>query len=381
MLAVSGLSFSAMAQKSALNSAKSDYDSYSTLKGASPAIAGPKLQAAKESIDKASLHEKTKGDPLTWLTKAKIYSALAEADSTSASATLAEEAATAFTKAKELDTTGAQKEELAKTAQVLAYSQLIKGKGFLDNSKYAEAYKEFSKGLEYHPGDTTLNYAAGISAMNGKDNANAIARFKELTPTNYSQNENIYTWLSMLYMQEKDTVNALKTLNEGVSKFPNSKDLATKEIEFNLMAGKEKEVIEKINQQATKDPSNKLFPFYLGIAYNAANNLPKAEESYKKAIALDPAYTDAYINLGGLMMNRGIELYNKANKLPANKQTEYNAQMKLAMVEFDKAFPYLEKATELDAKSELALRNLKTYYQIKKNEAKMKEIDEKIKAL
>lgn len=381
MLAVSGISFTAMAQKSALNSAKSDYESYSTLKAASPALASPKIKSAKESIDKAVLHEKTKGDPLAWIVKAKVYAALAESDSTSSSAQLATEAASAFAKAKELDTDGVQKDEIAKAGQVLAYSQLMKGKTYLDAQKYSEAYTEFNKGLEYHPGDTTLNYAAGISAMNAKENANAIARFKELTPTKYSQNENIYSWLSMLYMQEKDTVNALSTLSEGIAKYPNSKELATKDIEFNLMAGKEKEVIEKINTQAAKDPSNKLFPFYLGIAYNAANDVAKAEESYKKAIALDANYTDAYINLGGLIMNRGIELYNKANKLPANKQKEYDAQMKLAMAEFDKALPYLEKSSELDPKSELALRNLKTYYQIKKNTAKMTEIDAKIKAL
>lgn len=380
-LAVMGMSVSAFAQKSAVNSAKSDYESYTTLRGASPQLAQPKLKSAKEAIDKAVLHDKTKNDAGAWTYRALIYADMAASDSTSAADQLTSEALTALNKAKELDTDGAQKENIQRATALLSQGQLIKGKAFYDKQKYAEAYKEFNKGLEYAPGDTTLNYAAAISAMYAKDNANAIARFKELLSTNYSALENIYSNLSALYMQVGDTTAAIKVAGEGAAKFPKSSDLATREIELSLMSGKQKEVIEKINAQAAKEPNNKIYPFYLGIAYNAANDNVKAEEAYKKAIALDPNYNDAYINLGGLIMNNGIEIYNKANKLPANKQTEYTATMKKAQAEFDRALPFLEKAVELNPKSELALRNLKTYYTIKNNKAKTDEIDAKIKAL
>ncbi|KAA8478512.1 hypothetical protein BDE36_2913 [Arcticibacter tournemirensis] len=380
-LAVIGMSVSAFAQKSAVSSAKSDYESYTTLRGASPQLAQPKLKSAKEAIDKAVLHEKTKNDAGAWTYRALIYADMAANDSTSAADQLTAEALTALNKAKELDNAGAQKENIQKAVTLLSQGQLIKGKNFYDKQQYAEAYKEFNKGLEYAPGDTTLNYAAAISAMYAKDNANAIARFKELLPTNYSALENIYSNLSALYMQVGDTTAAIKVAGEGAAKFPKSSDLATREIELSLMSGKQKEVIEKINAQATKEPNNKIYPFYLGIAYNAANENVKAEEAYKKAIALDPNYNDAFINLGGLIMNNGIEIYNKANKLPANKQTEYAATMKKAQAEFDRALPFLEKAVELNPKSDLALRNLKTYYTIKNNKAKADEIDAKIKAL
>lgn len=379
MLAISGISYTTMAQKSAVNSAKSDLESYSALKS-SPALGEPKLKAAKESIDKAVLHDKTKNDPLTWVVKAKVYAELA-ASAKEGGEALTKEAADALAKAKELDTAGAQKLAIQEAGLALSNAQLMKGKTFYDAQKWDEAYTEFNKGLEFNPGDTTLNYAAGISAMQAKNNDNAIARFSELLSTNYSALENIYSNLAILYMQKGDTTNALKTANEGVAKFPKSTELATREIEFNLMAGKEKEVISKIEDQSAKDPSNKLFPFYLGIAYNSAGQLDKSEEAYKKAIAMDANYTDAYINLSGLIMNKGIELYNKANKLPANKQVEYTAGMKKAQAEFDRALPFLQKTVELSPKSELALKNLKTYYIIKKDQAKVKEIDDKIKAL
>ncbi|PWG82112.1 tetratricopeptide repeat protein [Pararcticibacter amylolyticus] len=381
VLAVTGMSFSAIAQKSAVNSAKSDYESYSTLRGASPQLAAPKLKSAKESIDKAVLHEKTKGDATAWAYRALIYADMVATDSTSAAEQLASEALSSLNKAKELDAAGAQKENIQRATALLSQAQLIRGKNYYDKQQFAEAYKEFNKGLEYAPADTTLNYAAAISAMYAKDNASAIEKFKALLPTNYSSLENVYSNLSVLYMQQGDTTNAIKVAGEGAAKFPKSSELATREIELSLMSGKQKEVISKINDQAAKDPNNKLYPFYLGIAYNAANDNVKAEEAYKKAIAIDPNYNDAYINLGGLIMNNGIEIYNKANKLPANKQAEYTATMKKAMAEFDRALPFLEKSVELNPKSELGLRNLKTYYSIKQNKAKEAEIEAKLKAL
>ena len=45
--------------------------------------------------------------------------------------------------------------------------------------------------------------------------------------------------------------------------------------------------------------------------------------------------------------------------------------MKKANSQFDVAFPFLQKAVAVDPKSMLALDNLKTYYIIKKYQAKV----------
>ena len=55
--------------------------------------------------------------------------------------------------------------------------------------------------------------------------------------------------------------------------------------------------------------------------------------------------------------------------------------IKSADLEFEKAFPYLNKASQIDPKSRIALDNLKTYYIIKKNQAKVDEIAAKIESL
>ena len=67
--------------------------------------------------------------------------------------------------------------------------------------------------------------------------------------------------------------------------------------------------------------------------------------------------------------------------MPQNKQKEYDEMMKKANSQFDVAFPFLQKAVAADPKSKLALDNLKTYYIIKKNQAKVDELTKQINAL
>lgn len=380
------LSASVFAQSYEVTAARTEYDKYVKLKG-SPKLADPSMKLAKESIDKAVLHKKTSLDPGAWALKAVIYSELAAQDTTSKGEALLAESSASIKKAKELDVKAENKVNIETAERNLYSYQMAKGKRLYDQKNYQGAYTEFSNSLNYSPNDTTANYASGLSAMYAKDYPKAIARYNELLKTNYSALESVYSNLSIMYAQQKDTASAIRVLSEGTTKFPLSTDLATREIEFSLMSGKQKQIISKIETQVSKNPTNKLYPFYLGIAYDSAKDFVKAEEAYKKAIAIDPAYSDAYINLGGLIMNSGIETYNKANKqfsstkLTPTQLGQYNAMKNKAVKEFDRAFPFLEKAVQLNPNSELALRNLKSYYAAKSNEAKAAEIDAKIKAL
>ncbi|HEY0899624.1 MAG TPA: tetratricopeptide repeat protein [Sphingobacteriaceae bacterium] len=382
-LAITGSSVFAFAQKGELNSAKTNYDKFSVLKGAnSLGLAKSNLQTAKASIDKASAHEKTMNDPSTWTYKALIYADLALMDSVpTTSEPLLKEATSALQKAVSLDKEGANKENFNRVNDLLAQYHLNVGVRAFQAKNFKDALKGFNNSLTYRPNDTTITYYSGLAAINAQDYAAATKAYESLVKTDFSANKQVYLDLSRIYAMQKDTVAAIKAAAEGSAKFPADADLARQEIELNLLTGKQKEVIGRITAQAEKEPNNRLYPFYLGVAYATANNTAKAEESYKKAIAIDANYADATLNLGGLILNNGIELYNSANKLPQSKQKEYDAMMKKANAEFDRALPYLTKATELSPKSRMAWENLRAYYQAKRNTAKIAEINKKLQTL
>ncbi|MFM6954006.1 MAG: tetratricopeptide repeat protein [Sphingobacteriaceae bacterium] len=381
-LSLIGISFSAVAQKAELNSAKGNYDKFITLKDAgSLALALPSINSAKASIDRAAVNEKTAIDPTTWTYKALIYADLAILDTVSVSAeqTLAT-AKEDLKKAIELGATAQNATNIERANNLFAQFELNKGVKAFQTQKFSQAYDAFEKSLSYKPSDTTLTYYAGLSAINAQNYKAAIKKYADLVKLEYSANKLIALDLSKLYALEKDTVNAIAVASTYASKF-NDQALATQEIELSLMSGKQKQVISRITEQIAKDPTNKLEYFYLGIAYDALKDYKKAEEAYKKALELDPKYVDACLNLGSGILNNGIDLYNKANTLPVNKQKEYDAAMKAANAEFDRAFPYLQQSVQLDPKNLNALQNLKTYYVIKKNQAKVAELTKQINAL
>ena len=380
--AMLGFAYSASAQKGELSTAKINYEKYVTLKDAGSAVlAAPSLTIAKSAIDKASANEKTAVDASTWFYKVLIYANLAISETDLVlSESLIQTAKEAFNKAVELDTEKKNTDLFASTNDILAQFQLNKGVKAFQIQDFKQAYEAFDLSLTYRPADTILTYYAGLAAINAQDYPAAIKKYSDLVKTSYSANKEIALDLSRLYVMQKDTANAILIASTYASKFNDSK-LATQEIELSLMSGKQKEVISRINDQILKDPSNKVQFFYLGIAYDALKDVKNAEISYKKALEIDPKYQDAALNLGTNYLNAGIDFYNKANLLPGSKQKEYDLGMKNANIEFDRAFPYLKLSFDLNPKSESVLQNLKTYYMLKKNQAKVDEMTSLLKQL
>jgi tetratricopeptide (TPR) repeat protein len=371
------------AQKGEVASARTSYEKFLGLKEAnSMLLALPNLKTAKASIDKAVVHAKTLEDPAAWTYKALIYGEMALLDTIPAtSKPLIEEAKAAHKKATELDKAGENKANLENAnGTIFSQYELNQGVKAYQTSNFADAYTAFNNALNYRPGDTTITYYAGLSAINSKNYKAGIQSYEALIKTKFSANNQIYLDLSRLYTMEGDTTRAIAVASEGATKF-NDTQLATQEIELSLMSGKQKEVITKISDQAAKNPGNKLYPYYLGIAYSTIGESAKAEEAYLSALKIDPNFADASTNIGGIILNKGINLFNQANQLPQNQQKEYEAMIKLGEAELEKAYPFLIKSSELDPKSRIALENLKTYYIIKKNQDKITEISAKLEKL
>ena len=403
------VSATTFAQKGELSTAKSEYDNYEGLRNskATLAVAVKSLATAKTSIDKASANEKTATLPQTFALKGAIYSSLAVQDTVSATSlplfTTAEES---LKKAKELDTKGENKQLISNAYLNMAQYQLTKGVAEYSAGKYDLAYQAFDYYRTVLPEDTNAIYYTGLAAANSKNYPAAITNYNKLLTTKYSKNAGVYMDLSSLYLASKDTTGALKTVSDGVAKYPSNTDLRKREIEISLQTGKEKEVAQKIQTALAADPKNKTLYYYAGLTYSQTaetiikeqakakdaatkntlqqqkvDNYTKAADMYKKALEIDPNYFEANLNLGYVILNPAIDAYNAANKLPANKQKEYDAAINKANSQFDLAKPYLLKAVELNPKSPDALTNLRTYYLGKKDNVNADATKKKLDAL
>ena len=416
------ITISAFAQKGELSNAQSEYEKYDGIANANFTLAKPSLTNAKTSIDKASTNAKTATLPQTYALKAAIYASLTshEADA----ATAATERATAeeaIAKAKETDTKNEYKNLIDHASRELAQIELDKGVKAYQDKKYEEAYNAFIAMQKILPGDTTSMLYAGVSAANAKNYPGALESYTKLLASNYKDKEKIYMDMPVLYMLNKDTANAVKIASEAAAKYPNNADLRKAEIETSLQAGQQGDLIAKIETAIKADPNNKKLYYYAGITYSQiaeglqkeiaklqkadkaaegkakpgtkftpnpqiaklgqtrADDYAKAADQYKKAVALDPNYFEAILNLGYVIMAPAIDMYNAARFL--NDQKSYDAAMKKAVDQFNLAKPYLLKAVELNPQSPDALTNLKSYYLGVQDTNNANETQKKIDAL
>ncbi|MFA6087523.1 tetratricopeptide repeat protein [Mucilaginibacter sp.] len=401
------ISAATFAQKGELSNAQSNFDKYEAFKQAQPALAMPSLNSAKTSIDKAAANEKTAALPQTYALKSAIYASFAVSDTVqTTSLPLFNTANEALKKAKETDTKGEFKKLTDNAYVTLANYQLNKGVKEYQTGKFEDAYKSFDYYRQSAPEDTTGIYYTGLAALNAKNYAVAAANYTKLVTTKYSGVERIYGDLSSIYLLNKDTASALKTVTEGLAKFPANSDLRRNEIAMSLQLGKSKELLDRTLAAIAANPKNKELYYSAGLVYmingdaegekaskeksvaaksalltKKTEDFVKAGEMYKKAIELDPNYFEANMSMGYVVISPAIDIYNAAGKLPASKQKEYDAAMVKAKAQFEIAKPYLLKAVELNPKSADALNNLLTYYKGKQDAVNIAKINKQLAEL
>lgn len=368
------------AQTNNLRKAKSSLQKYDELKTAGSAALGkPNLTLAKEAIDLAIVHEKTKNDPETWTIYALVNANIGTLDNADDAIKAAIEG---VQKAKELDTENKNTENLAYVSQMLGQHSFNKGVASWEKQDFKTAYAEFNKTLEYIPGDTTSTYYSGLAAIQSQDYKNAVEKYKLLIPRkDFSAHKSILVDLPKLYLSLKDTASALNYAAEAAAQYPNDNDAAIQNIELNLIAGNEAKVIKDIETQISKDGNNKSLYYYLGIAYSASNDNAKAIEAYKKAVSIDPNYADANKNAAATIINGVREELNALNEDKTLSNNDYGEKVKGLKTKIAEALPFLEKSVALNPNDVDALKSLKGYYDFQQDEAKSNELKAKIDAL
>lgn len=135
------------------------------------------------------------------------------------------------------------------------------------------------------------------------------------------------------------------------------------------------------NDTPDREILNQLLVLYALKGDSAAKlqDYGEAEAFYKKALEIDSSYDRAVVSLSEMLLKQAMTLYQKASDMKPIKQ-----QMVIkyeALIELDRAFPYLEKAVAINPRSVNALQNMITYHTLKNDPKKADEWQRKIDAL
>lgn len=377
-----GCAYSASAQKGELNAAKTNYEKFITLKQAgSETLARPSLISAKSSIDKVVLNEKTATDASAWAYKALIDANIAALDTNKvASDNAMKIAVSEYWKSVELDIDKKYADILKRASDLFAQNEFNKAVKSYQLEDFKSAMNSFEEAAKFLPNDTLITHYTGLSAQNAEIYPKAIESYEFCLKTNYSANKTIAYQLAKIYLLQKDTVKAINTAAFYAEKY-NDADLSELEIIYSINAGKQKDILAKLQNRLATDPKNKRILFLIGIAYEGITDYKKAEDAYKSALVIDPTYNEASVQIAVLVINNAVDLFLNASKIDQKNVTAYEKAKKQAANEFERSLPLINNAIAINPKSIDALQALKRYYIFKNNMPKVEEITKQITAL
>lgn len=342
------------------------------------------LEKAKASIDNCTSNESTIGMAKTWYWSGFIYQSIN--DSKDEKLALLKtgalnQAFKSYQKALELDAkTNDYTQEISEKMRNIAYSYMDQGINNFQEKKYEEALTNFEIGIKvkkdfFNQTDTNGISNCALAAYKSGQYTKAALYYTQVISLNAGDSRTFIA-LSSSYLNQNDTTSALKTLGQGISKYPQDKDLTSRQFNLYLISGKANEAFTEIEKSIQLDPTNASLYLNKGILAEQLNKPEEAESAYKKAIELNGGIFDAQYNMGTFYYNQGVEMNRKANDIKDN--TKYAAAKKQADAKFKEALPYLEKAFEINRKDSGVLQSLKVLYSRAGNQEKVNMINKAI---
>jgi tetratricopeptide (TPR) repeat protein len=349
------------------------------------------LDKAKEAIDIAVEHEKTKTSAKAWYYRGEIYRKILttqlekykDLDSNSL-----EKAYESYQKALELDTKNKYREKIyVFSIPILHGIFYAKAGEALDKNDYQASYDDYNTCIEIireideYMGteprlDTTALFLKAYSAYKLDKNDEALKLFSQLVDMGY-KNKYLYEITSDMYIKQEDYDSALKILRKGQEVYPDEKSLVINELNIYIILDKAAEAVEKFEKAIALDPENATLYTALGVVFDQLNEKALAEgdleksaeykkkliEAYTKAIELNPENPDAEYNLGVTFYNDAVQITKEMEDIPLKEKEKYNQKLNERTEAFMLALPHLENAHKIDPEREDVMRVLsKIYY-------------------
>lgn len=344
------------------------------------------IAKAKEAIDQALEHEKTKDKGKTWYTKGIVYEAIAVSEDEAIKSlddNALAEAVEAYQKAKSLEKENSPNYVFAdQRLEALWGTYLNKGAEAYQAKDFSTALEGFTKAAMIKPEDTTAYLYGGIAAQQDEKFDVALENFYKLVDLGY---EDLDIYNSIIYLErthKEDNNKALEVVRRAREKHPDNADLLKEEINLLITTERVDEARNKLEEAVEAEPDNATLFYNLGFLHDKTGNAEEAIKNYEKAIAIDPQYFEANFNIAVNHYNKAAEILKKANEMDLKTYQKEGKKLETeAKAHFEKALPYLEKSSEIRSDDPTVLSTLQTVYtQLKMND-KAEEIAKRLETI
>jgi len=273
-----------------------------------------------KAIDAAQKDKKTKNWPETWSIKAYLSSYIAVIDENEANSNkYLDLAIRSLDTAKILDKFQANSELINAATYNINVKKLTEGNKAFNQSDFLAAYNILKDVSNYLPKDTTLAINVALCAQKIQAYDQALTYFLR-AKENGTTNAVVHQTIANLYTSRFEQELAIKSLEDGLKLNPSNIFLTNDYI--NLLLDNEKydkatKAIE--NSLGTERRNSRLLYFLFGyLQQSQVKNYTIAEESYKRALALDQNYFDALYQLALVYIGNANDALKQKNKQKYN---------------------------------------------------------------
>ncbi|MDE5693919.1 MAG: tetratricopeptide repeat protein [Duncaniella sp.] len=249
------------------------------------------------------------------------------------------------------------------------------GSGFWDSKNYPKAYEAFMAYINI-PGNASLGqsapkaladsvaaqmaYYAGLAAWQAEMLPEAARAFEQMMALGYDEMA-AYDYAYSVAYQMNDESKKLEYSKIAYDKFGSEKPEFLQRIISSYMAEKKYDDAMSMLETAIKnDPTNGTNYYLIGVLYDDKGEKEKSQESFKKAVEIDPNNAMANFSYGTALIQQYERLDEKTGDMSQGEYNKYKAENMNPLLK--EAAVYLEKAYELDNEMTNALTNLKIVY-------------------
>ncbi|MFO7574463.1 MAG: tetratricopeptide repeat protein [Bacteroidales bacterium] len=345
------------------------------------------LDKAKENLDEAVKHSKSKDWPKTHYAIGRLAMASFESENSKFKSFYKNpliEAYNAYERAIELDDKDGTKRllQVNNTYALLGNMFINQAVQRFQSEDYRGAMDAFDYNIKISESDvyiglvdTGIIYNAGLAAYNGKFYDEAIDYFEICTESGY-EGTAPYTLMYYSYIGMEDLESALSVLNRAFNKYPGDQDILLVLIQHYLDNDQTEEGLESVAVAIEKDPENPSLHLAEGVFYMKLENYAKAIAALEKSVELNPEEFATQLNLGICYYNMAFEKYLESNEIMDVKK--YNEAVEEVNVMFKKAVTPFEAAHNLNPDDVDTMKNLRELYYRLQMEEKYQEINKKL---
>ncbi len=152
--------------------------------------------------------------------------------------------------------------------------------------------------------------------------------------------------IAWILVEKGEVANAMSAVKEARKIDPKDINMLLTEANLLLKLEKKDEFAALMKEAILQDPNNAMLHFNVGVINQEQGNMEEAKGYYNKAIELDANYSDAYLNLGAVLLERDKVLVEEMNNNLSNFK-KYDAIKARQLELYKEVLPYYEKAYEL----------------------------------